>query len=90
MTAARTIAVRDQVLAALRDQSSFPISTKEVCERIGVHRYDNVGLVVYRVLAQLRARGDVEQVRIEGSFEVFWRTPLIHTDTELPEDEEPA
>ena len=72
MTAARTIAVQDQVLAVLRDESPLPISTRAICERIGVQRYGD-GLLVYRVLYRLARRGDVERVPFDGLTDMFWR-----------------
>lgn len=73
MTKARTIAVRDQVEAALRDEFPLPISTKALCERLGVGRYDATGLVVYRVLAWMWRRGRVECLRFEGMPDAYWR-----------------
>lgn len=73
MTVARTIAVQDQVLAVLRDESPLPASTQRICERIGVHRYSDEGLVVYRVLDRLARRGDVERIRLDGFPQAYWR-----------------
>lgn len=73
MTSARTVAIQDQVLAVLRDEWPLPISTIQLCERVGASRYSDVGRIAYRVLNRLAKRGQVERIRLDGHYSVYWR-----------------
>lgn len=71
---ARTVALRDQILAALRAESPLPISTRRVCELLGAHRYDETGYRIYPQLCALDRLGIVERLRRGGDCrDVFWR-----------------
>jgi hypothetical protein len=80
----RTVALRDQILAALRTEWPLPISTRRVCELLGAHRYDETGYRVYPQLRALARLGLVECVRLDRSEfrDVFWRS-AEPTDAEL-------
>jgi hypothetical protein len=81
---ARTVAIRDQILAALRTEWPLPISTRHVCELLGAHRYDETGYRVYPQLCALDRLGIVERVRRGADCrDVFWRFLGDPTDTEF-------
>lgn len=71
---ARTVAMRDQILAALRTEWPLPISTRRVCELLGARRYDETGYRVYPQLCALDRLGVVERIRHDTDCrDVFWR-----------------
>lgn len=81
---ARTVAIRDQVLAALRTEWPLPISTRRVCELLGAHRYSETGYRIYPQLCALDRLGLVERIRRAASCrDVFWRFLGDPTDTDL-------
>ncbi len=81
---ARTVALRDQILAALRVEWPLPVSTRHLCELLGAHRYDETGYRVYPQLCALDRMGVVERIR-RGSEcrDVFWRFLGDPTDVGL-------
>ena len=72
MTAA-TVAIRDQLLAVLRDAEGFPLSTLQVCEQAGPMAWPP-DAVTWRHLAALAAAGRVERVKVPGFRTVYWRS----------------
>lgn len=71
---ARTVALRDQILAALSAEWPLPVSTRRVCEMLGAHRYDETGYRVYPQLCALDRLGLVERIRRGPDCrDVFWR-----------------
>lgn len=81
---ARTVAMRDQILAALRTEWPLPVSTRRVCELLGAHRYDETGYRVYPQLCALDRLGIVERIRRDPDCrDVFWRFLGDPTDAEL-------
>lgn len=81
---ARTVALRDQILAALRAEWPLPISTRRVCELLGAHRYDETGYRVYPQLCALDRMGVVERIRRGAECrDVFWRFLGDPTDADL-------
>lgn len=81
---ARTVAIRDQILAALRAQWPSPISTRRVCELLHATRYDETGLRIYPQLCALDRMGLVERIRREPDCrDVFWRFLGDPTDDDL-------
>lgn len=81
---ARTVAIRDQILAALRTEWPLPISTRRVCELLGAHRYSETGYRIYPQLCALDRLGLVERLRRDaGCRDVFWRFLGDPTDAEL-------
>lgn len=80
----RTVAIRDQILAALRVEWPLPISTRRVCELLGASRYDETGHRIYPQLCALDRMGIVERIRREPDCrDVFWRFLGDPTDDEL-------
>jgi len=71
MTAA-TLAIRDQLLAVLRDAQGFPLSTREVCEAAGPQAWPP-DAVTWRHLDALQRAGKVERVKVAGFRPVYWR-----------------
>jgi Fe2+ or Zn2+ uptake regulation protein len=71
MTAA-TLAIRDQLLAVLRDAEGFPLSTREVCDKAGPMAWPP-DAVTWRHLDALAAAGRVERVKVAGFRTVYWR-----------------
>ncbi|MEN4476598.1 hypothetical protein [Mycolicibacterium cosmeticum] len=81
---ARTVAIRDQILAALRTEWPLPISTRRVCELLGAHRYSQTGYRIYPQLCALDRLGLVERIRRDaGCRDVFWRFLGDPTDADL-------
>jgi hypothetical protein len=81
---ARTIAIRDQILAALRTEWPLPISTRGVCELLGASRYDETGCRIYLQLCALDRMGLIERIHREADCrEVFWRSLGDPTDADL-------
>jgi len=81
---ARAVAIRDQILAALRTEWPLPISTRRVCELLGAHRYDETGYRVYPQLCALDRLGVVERIRRGAEYrDVFWRFLGDPTDSDL-------
>lgn len=81
---ARTIAIRDQILAALRTEWPLPISTRRVCELLGAHRYSETGYRIYAQMCALDRLGLVERIRRDvGCRDVFWRFLGDPTDADL-------
>lgn len=81
---ARTVAIRDQILAALRTEWPLPISTRRVCELLGAHRYSETGYRIYAQLCALDRLGIVERIRRDaGCRDVFWRFLGDPTDADL-------
>ncbi len=81
---ARTVAMRDQILAALRAEWPLPISTRRVCELMGAHRYDQTGYRIYPQLCALDRLGVVERIRRDDDCrDVFWRFLGDPTDADL-------
>ncbi len=81
---ARTVAMRDQILAALRTEWPLPISTRRVCELLGAHRYDETGYRVYPQLCALDRLGLIERIRRDADCrDVFWRFLGEPTDADL-------
>lgn len=81
---ARTVALRDQILAALRTEWPLPASTRHVCELLGAHRYDETGYRVYPQLCALDRLGIVEQIhRGSDCRDVFWRFLGDPTEADL-------
>lgn len=71
---ARTVALRDQIVAALRGEWPLPVSTRRVCELLGANRYDETGYRVYPQLCALDRLGVVERIRRGADCrDVFWR-----------------
>lgn len=80
----RTVALRDQIVAALRAEWPLPVSTRHVCEMLGAHRYDETGYRVYPQLCALERLGVVERIRGEADCrDVFWRFLGDPTEAEL-------
>jgi len=71
---ASTLAVQDQLLAVLRDTSHF-LTTQEVCDQVGVGRYSDQGLTVYRRLTALAKQGQLQRLRLPGVLPVAWWLP---------------
>lgn len=71
---ASTVALQDQLLASLRDSSHF-LTTQEVCDQIGVGRYSEQGLTVYRRLAALAKQGRLQRLKLPGVLPVAWWLP---------------
>lgn len=71
---ASTVAAQDQLLAVLRDTSHF-LTTKEVCDQVGVGRYSDQGLTVYRRLATLAQQGRLQRLRLPCVLPVAWWLP---------------
>ncbi|SHQ49021.1 Uncharacterised protein [Mycobacteroides abscessus subsp. massiliense] len=81
---ARTVAMRDQILAALRTEWPLPISTRRVCEMLGAGRYDETGYRVYPQLCALDRLGVIERIRRDPDCrDVFWRFLGDPTDADL-------
>ncbi len=81
---ARTVAIRDQILAALRTEWPLPVSTRRVCELLGARRYDETGYRIYPQLCALDRLGVVERIRRGAECrDVFWRFCGDPTDAEL-------
>lgn len=81
---ARTVALRDQILNALRAEWPRPLSTRDVCGLLGSHRYDETGVRIYPQLRALDRRGIIERVAMGNeSPEVFWRCSADPRDAEL-------
>lgn len=81
---ARTVAIRDQILAALRAEWPLPISTRRVCELLGAHRYDETGYRIYPQLCALDRLGLVERIRRGPDCrDVFWRFLGDPTDADF-------
>lgn len=81
---ARTVAMRDQILAALQTEWPLPVSTRRVCELMGAHRYDETGCRIYPQLCALDRLGVVERIRRDNDCrDVFWRFLGDPTDTDL-------
>ena len=81
---ARTVAIRDQILAALRAEWPLPVSTRRVCELLGARRYDETGYRIYPQLCALDRLGVVERIRRGAECrDVFWRFCGDPTDAEL-------
>ncbi|BBN50824.1 hypothetical protein [Mycobacterium avium] len=81
---ARTVAIRDQILAALRAEWPLPVSTRRICELLGAHRYDETGYRVYPQLCALDRLGVVERIRRGAECrDVFWRFLGDPTDADL-------
>lgn len=81
---ARTVAIRDQILAALRTEWPLPISTRRVCELLGAHRYSQTGHRIYPQLCALDRLGLVERIHPDtGCRDVFWRFLGDPTDADL-------
>lgn len=72
MTAA-AVALRDQLLAVLRDADGFPLSTREVCDKAGPGAWPP-DAVTWRHLSALAAAGQVERVKVAGFRTVYWRS----------------
>lgn len=66
------VAIRDQLLAVLRDAQGFPLSTREVCEAAGPMAWPPDG-VTWKHLAAMAAAGQVERVKVPGFRAVYWR-----------------
>ena len=80
--AARTVALTDQVLAALAGESPLPISTSALWRKLSPpcagwpHTTCLPHLeyrAVLRVLNRLADRGEVEKIRLEGMRSCYWR-----------------
>jgi len=69
MTAAAT-ALRDQMLAVLRDAEGFPTSTGDAAVGAGLRRH---GPAAWRHLNALARAGKVERIRVPGHYSVYWR-----------------
>jgi len=67
---AATLALRDQLLAVLRDAEGFPTSTGDVAVGAGLRRHDPAA---WRHLSALARAGEVERVRVPGHYSVYWR-----------------
>ncbi|QFS94622.1 hypothetical protein FIV07_28005 (plasmid) [Mycobacterium sp. THAF192] len=81
---ARTVALRDQIVAALRTEWPLPVSTRHLCELLGARRYDETGYRVYPQLCALARLGVVERIRREPECrDVFWRFQGDPTDADL-------
>lgn len=81
---ARTVALRDQIVAALRGEWPLPVSTRRVCELLGANRYDETGFRVYPQLCALDRLGVVERIRRGVDCrDVFWRFVGDPTDADL-------
>jgi hypothetical protein len=81
---ARTVAIRDQILAALRTEWPLPITTRRVCELLGAHRYDETGYRVYPQLCALDRLGVVERICRGAEYrDVFWRFVGDPTEADL-------
>ena len=81
---ARTVAIRDQILAVLRAEWPLPISTRRVCELLGANRYDETGRRVYPQLCALGRMGLVERIRLGAECrDVFWRFGGDPSDADL-------
>lgn len=81
---ARTVALRDQIVAALRTEWPLPISTRRVCELLGAHRYDETGYRIYPQLCALDRMGVIERIRRDAECrDVFWRFLGDPTDADL-------
>ncbi|PBA23791.1 hypothetical protein CKJ66_26390 [Mycobacterium avium] len=82
---ARTVAIRDQILAALRTEWPLPISTRRVCELLGAHRYSETGYRIYAQMCALDRLGLVERIRRRDVVcrDVFWRFLGDPTDADL-------
>lgn len=81
---AQTVALRHQIVTALRAEGSTPASTRRVCELLGARRYDETGYRIYPQLCALDRLGVVERVRPDGDCqEVFWRFRGDPTDAEM-------
>lgn len=81
---ARTVAMRDQILAALRTEWPLPVSTRQVCELLGANRYDQLGCRIYPQLCALDRSGLVERVRRDSDCrDVYWRFGGDPTDADL-------
>jgi hypothetical protein len=63
-----TTALRDQIVAALREAKGFPLSTNQVEEAVGT-RFGGV----YRQLAALQRKGSVGCDHLPGYRRVYWR-----------------
>ncbi|MCA2336858.1 hypothetical protein [Mycobacterium avium] len=82
---ARTVAIRDQILTALRTEWPLPISTRRVCELLGAHRYSETGYRIYAQMCALDRLGLVERIRRRDVVcrDVFWRFLGDPTDADL-------
>lgn len=81
---ARSVALRDQILAALRTQWPLPTSTRHICELLGAQRYDETGYRIYPQLCALDRLGVVERIRGDAECrDVFWRFAGDPTDVEM-------
>jgi hypothetical protein len=73
----RTVALADQVLAALRDAWPRPLTTKDLCNQLGYNFYSDLGQRVYRVLGHLTDHtgggGSVVRASAGGGRETCWR-----------------
>jgi hypothetical protein len=69
---AAAVAIRDQLLAVLRDAEGFPLSTRQVCEQAGPMAWPPDG-VTWKHLAALARTGEVERVKVAGNRQVYWR-----------------
>jgi hypothetical protein len=67
---AAPLALRDQLLAVLRDADGFPLSTQQVAVDAGLARCDPAA---WRHLDALARAGKVERIRIPGHYSVYWR-----------------
>ncbi|WP_237074055.1 hypothetical protein [Mycobacteroides abscessus] len=83
---ARTVAMRNQIVAALRTQWPLPVSTRQVCQLMGAHRYDEIGYRIYPQLCALNRLGVVERIRRDDDCrDVFWRFTGDPPDIDLSE-----
>lgn len=81
---ARTVAIRDRILAALRTEWPLPISTRRVCELLGAHRYDQSGYRTYQQLCALDRLNLVERIQPDpGGRHVYWRFLGDPTDADF-------
>lgn len=81
---ARTIAMREQILVALRTEWPLPVSSRRVCELLGANRYDHLGYRIYPQLCALDRSGLVERVRRDSDCrDVYWRFGGDPTDADL-------
>ncbi len=81
---ARTVALRDRIVAALRAEWPLPVSTRRVCELLGAHRYDETGYRIYPQLCALDRMGVIERIRRDADCrDVFWRFLGDPSDADL-------
>lgn len=71
---ARNVHLTDQVLAALAESGTFPLSTAEVAAKAGLDPEKPMQVQdAWRVLDRLARRNEVERIRLEGIRQTYWR-----------------